>query len=506
MALASGHWLDKEIKGEPPSPRYGHAIAVARNVVFLFGGVSTMNSLVNTPVYLNDLYMLTVTNTSIVWEVMPQNGQIPPAREGHSLCIVKGKLYLFGGSSVPQARECLPGVYCFDIELLTWDNLKTGGVSMRTLKHSSAALGDNIYVFGGILDGVARDDLLMFNTVSMTWAPIKTTGLLPLARFNHNFAVVNEQLYLVGGCSVDGCFFKDVHILNTGTLVWQKCEVKGEFPPTCEGQTLSAHHDKDIYLFGGKFLSENGVVTSTNEIHKLSIAKMKWKVPLYVGIPPANRHGHTALIIHSHLYVFGGKNDVTEFNDIKIMKIINPSERQPVMKEILSEFGIQGISNAFAPTKVPNVKYELSESPFPARMEALPHVQTTDHKDFSIARNEALNMIHKAFSMLDEEFQKLDCEKAKLSQAAVALQYEREAYNAHHQKQQQELQEMLERHKAQNEAWLRARAEENDRERKELCRLREDALLEQEKLKEEQKNIHKRSEQLLSIMQQFKGM
>lgn len=31
---------------------------------------------------------------------------------------------------------------------------------------------------------------------------------------------------------------------------------------------------------------------------------------------------------------------------------------------------------------------------------------------------------------------------------------------------------MLDRHRSQNEAWLRARAEENDRERRELCRLR----------------------------------
>lgn len=29
--------------------------------------------------------------------------------------VVKGKLYLFGGSSHPDAKECLPGVYCFDI-------------------------------------------------------------------------------------------------------------------------------------------------------------------------------------------------------------------------------------------------------------------------------------------------------------------------------------------------------------------------------------------------------
>lgn len=35
----------------------------------------------------------------------------------------------------------------------------------------------------------------------------------------------------------------------------------------------------------------------------VSPAKMKWKVPLYVGIPPARRHGHTAFILHSHVSV-----------------------------------------------------------------------------------------------------------------------------------------------------------------------------------------------------------
>ena len=33
--------------------------------------------------------------------------------------MVKGKLYLFGGVDSPQAGECLPGVYCFDIGKIT---------------------------------------------------------------------------------------------------------------------------------------------------------------------------------------------------------------------------------------------------------------------------------------------------------------------------------------------------------------------------------------------------
>ncbi|KAJ7986943.1 hypothetical protein DPEC_G00333620 [Dallia pectoralis] len=277
---------------------------------------------------------------------------------------------------------------------------------------------------------------------------------------------------------------------------------------SCTGQTLTAHHDKDIYLFGGQCTNQDGAVISTNEINKLSIAKMKWKVPLYLGIPPTTRHDHTAFILHSHIYIFGGKNEEQEFNDLKVMKLINPSERQPVMKDILSEFGLQGVSHSFVATKVPNVKYELGKSPpsFSVRTDAAAFAQVTAHRDFGVVRSHAMDTIHKAFSMLDQEFQKLDRERSELAQATAALHHEREALQAHHLQQEAELQEMLERHRAQNENWLRARAEENDKERKELWKLREDVLQEQSRLKEEQGNMQKRSEHLLSIMKQFKGI
>ncbi|XP_029921594.1 rab9 effector protein with kelch motifs [Myripristis murdjan] len=505
MALASGHWVEKETRGEAPSPRHGHAVAVAGNVAFVFGGASDSNQQEN--VYLNDFYMLTVSADAATWEEIPQGGHVPSAREGHTLWVVKGRLFLFGGASEPNATECLPGVYCFDIVSLTWDRLATGGVALRTLRHSSVAVGDNIYVYGGIVGGSPADDLMVFNTVSLAWTPVRTMGTPPCARYDQTFALVGDQVFMFGGRGADGEFYKDLHVLNTDHLVWQKCEVKGESPPSCRGQTLSAHHDKDIYLFGGKNMNEDGTITSSNEIHKLSIAKMKWKVPLYVGIPPARRHGHTAFILHSHLYVFGGRNEEQEFNDLKVMKLINPSERQPVMKEILSEFGLQGVSHGFAPTKVPNVKYDLSDFS-PTRRDRNPaaHTQVTVQRDFSVIRDQALKMIQAAFALLEQEVQKLDREKSELRQAADAVQRERDELQAHRQHLEQELQEMLDRHRSQNEAWLRARAEENDRERRELCRLREEVLQEQERLREEQSSVQKRSEQLLSIMQQFKGM
>ncbi|KAF7648911.1 hypothetical protein LDENG_00150020 [Lucifuga dentata] len=450
MALASGHWVEKEMRGEAPSPRHGHALAVAGNVAFLFGGESNIRQEEDNCVYYNDFYMLTVSPDEAMWEEIPQGGEIPSARAGHTLSVVKGNLYLFGGMSSRDASACLPGVFRFDVVSLTWEHLATVGVALRTLRHSSVAVGDNIYVYGGILEGNPTDDLLVFNTVSLTWTPVKTAGSPPPARCSQTFALVGDQLFMFGGQGSDGEFCNDLHVLST--------------------------------------------------------AKMKWKVPLYVGIPPARRHGHAAFVLHGHLYVFGGKNEEEEFNDLKVMKLINPSERQPVMKEILSEFGLQGISHSFTPTKVPNVRYELSESgPSNQTRNAAADTQVVVNRDFGAVRDQAMKMIQTAFALLDQEFLKLDREKSELSKAAAHVQREKEAQEALRLQQQQELQDMLDRHRAQNEAWLRARAEENDRERRELCRLREEVLQEQEKLKEEQSSIQKRSQHLLSIMQQFKG-
>ncbi|KAG8130741.1 putative Acyl-CoA-binding domain-containing protein [Naja naja] len=115
-------------------------------------------------------------------------------------------------------------------------------------------------------------------------------------------------------------------------------------------------------------------------------------------------------------------------------------------------------------------------------------------------------MITKAFGLLDSEFQKLNMIKAELAQATKAFQHEKEQHDKNLKNQQKELQVMLEKHKNQNEAWLKARAEENDKEKEELFKLREAILQDQERLRDEQQSVQHCNQQLISVMQQLKGM
>lgn len=89
---------------------------------------------------------------------------------------------------------------------LRWEKLDTVGVALKTLRHSSAALGDNIYVYGGILDGTPTDDLMMFNTGQQhvdRWDSDQMYGLV----LGH--AVVYE---LQSNCRI--CFFKSQQVCS----------------------------------------------------------------------------------------------------------------------------------------------------------------------------------------------------------------------------------------------------------------------------------------------------
>ncbi|XP_063770698.1 uncharacterized protein LOC134905261 isoform X2 [Pseudophryne corroboree] len=485
---------------------HGHALTVAGNIAFIFGGCTISSILDEKPVYFNDFYMLTVAPTDLTWELIPQTGHIPTPREGHDIFVVNRKIYLFGGRSDKGTGECLQGMYSFDLGTLTWEKLKMNGAAPQTLSHSIATVGENVFVFGGICHGTVVDDLHMFNTVSETWVPVKTSGSLPDARLGHAFATVGQQIYMFGGCSADGVYYRDMYMLDTATLSWQCYEVKGENPVGRQFHSFTAHHDKDIYLFGGLVETEHKTEMLKCDLMKLSLAKMKWKMPLYFGIPPACRYKHTTFVLQSHLFVFGGRNEEIDFNDVMTMRLINPSDRQPIMKDILLECGIQGISSGYTPTKIPKVKYQLSELEPPQVCSLDPLTREEKENSFMIARSQAIAKMKSSFALLDFEFETFDLERANFAQEQDTFYQKKEEFIRQYKIQQEELQEMLEKHKLQNEAWLRARAEENDKERREICKLREEILLQQKKLKEEEQMVEKRNQQLISILLQFKGM
>lgn len=91
-------WKVVEVVGAGPGKRYGHAMVYNRPNIFLIGG--NLGSTVT-----NEVYVLDLEDTTLMWKKLNVPGNIPCARSYHSAAVCKyGKadsmIILFGGRDV----------------------------------------------------------------------------------------------------------------------------------------------------------------------------------------------------------------------------------------------------------------------------------------------------------------------------------------------------------------------------------------------------------------------
>jgi len=71
-------------------------------------------------------------------------------------------------------------------------------------------------------------------------------------------------------------------------------------------------------------------------------ASYKWKRPIAAGLhaPPAGIQGHSVFVFHSTIYVIGGATHggVQPLSQVRMLKLINPSERKPIVEHLLTDF------------------------------------------------------------------------------------------------------------------------------------------------------------------------
>ncbi|XP_022105530.1 rho GTPase-activating protein gacHH-like [Acanthaster planci] len=329
LTLVSLKWIaGKEFTGRPPSPRQGHAIAVLDNAAYIFGGIRCVEEPEKGIFYFRDLHKLHFGKI-LRWEKIRYTGDAPMGRHDHALCAIETTLYVFGGRNEMNADECLPGLHAFSTKSCNWKHIQTHGVEPRSLNPGWAVVDKRIFVIGGIYKGEAHCNVDVLDTETSTWTRLSVTGLPPAPRCDHRLMPVGRSIYLFGGCGGQNKCFNDLHALDTDSLQWSSPPVRGDPPPPRGCHSLTLHADKDIYVFGG---SNDGLKgkTTLGDLHKLSLAKMKWKRPFYSGNPPCRRFGHVACTYLNHLYIFGGTNEDMDYNDVKAAKLINPSSRKPL--------------------------------------------------------------------------------------------------------------------------------------------------------------------------------
>ena len=102
-------------------------------------------------------------------------------------------------------------LFRFSTTALQWEQLDAGLVwgsppSART-GHTMAAVGSDIFVFGGSTGSAGSNELFRFSTTTLQWEQLdgsRVSGSPPSERQSHAMVAVGSDLYIFGGWTVSG--------------------------------------------------------------------------------------------------------------------------------------------------------------------------------------------------------------------------------------------------------------------------------------------------------------
>lgn len=177
-------------------PRAGHAATVSgRTKLYVFGGRDEQEALVS------DLWVF--NNDTLKWNSPTVKGTPPQPREGHSACVVREKLFIFGGMDDQALRN---DMWCLDQETMQWAQVPTVGVppTPRWGASMCASDGRKLWIVGGNDGEKSLMDVYVFELDRQVWTSISTLGHHPEAREGHSAHIVGQYLIISGGSQFMG--------------------------------------------------------------------------------------------------------------------------------------------------------------------------------------------------------------------------------------------------------------------------------------------------------------
>ncbi|KAK7387759.1 hypothetical protein VNO78_22551 [Psophocarpus tetragonolobus] len=175
-----------------PSPRLGHSASLVGNCMFVIGGRTGPDNI------LNDIWILDTAKNS--WKLIQCSDDVFRPRHRHAAAVVGSNIYVFGGL---DNDVIFSSFAVFDTNNLDWKEIPiSGDWPCARHSHSMVASDSHIFLFGGYNGGKALGDLYSFDVHKGQWTKESTAGRNPHARFSHSIFVYKNYLGVLGGCPV----------------------------------------------------------------------------------------------------------------------------------------------------------------------------------------------------------------------------------------------------------------------------------------------------------------
>ncbi|ETM36390.1 hypothetical protein L914_16909 [Phytophthora nicotianae] len=250
-AQPSPRWIKPPISGTPPQPGNLLQVFIIGDDLYAIGGTIDGK-------FLTELHRLNLESGEWKWEKLEVAGKPPSMRYWYSLTVLHGMAILYGGYGHPQ-RLSDTFALRFDTEIPTWMELHPrGDIPGPSSTHSVCVVKDRMYIFGGYDGKYRRGQLFAFEIervsnecIDCVWRKVATQGHGPASRYTHSSACIGSQLVVYGGNT--GCLKGDAYVLDVGSdedvATWKL--VKCDPPLIPRAWHRAVVYNDAMYVFGG---------------------------------------------------------------------------------------------------------------------------------------------------------------------------------------------------------------------------------------------------------------
>ncbi len=152
------------------------------------------------------------------------------------------------------------------------------------LHYEAAALGNDIYVFGGTTG-------YKYNTFTKEWITVSNIRVT-----SANATTLNGKIYIAGGIGTDAGQSNKLFEYDPSVNKWTQ---RGDLPIGVYAASISALNGK-LYVAGGVDVGSN---TTTSSVFSYDPTSNTWSSVAKLN---NGRRGHRSVVVKGNLYVFGG--------------------------------------------------------------------------------------------------------------------------------------------------------------------------------------------------------
>jgi hypothetical protein len=177
-------------------------------------------------------------------------------------------------------------------------------------------------------DTRGRAGPVTFGVAEAEWSSPLIGGKPPPARGGQTGALIGNLFVMFGGTFYQEKFqyLNDLWVIDTDTMEWHKPKAAGH-PPGARYGHSAAVVDTCVYVFGGKGSSK----VLFNDLHMLDVVRWTWSLVPSTTAPPLGRFGHSMVAVGDKLVVFGGWDGVSAMNDLWVFDTTATSWIKPVV-------------------------------------------------------------------------------------------------------------------------------------------------------------------------------